>query len=216
MAEQDNSEIAELTEKIRLNPDDADAYYERARAYVRNGGYDKARNDFVKAAQLRSDGGLVRDLYYPVFANNKGEFYDIDSAFDDYTEAIRRNPNDAEAYFYRGCLYKNKGCYDQAIADYTEAIRLNPSPVNDMQRMNRINVYWFRGEIFCNKKDYDKAIVDYTDVIQVMESDAYFEPDNVGWKSIYSLRGKAYDAKGDHDSAMADYKEASETSRRHL
>jgi tetratricopeptide (TPR) repeat protein len=172
MPEQGDNEITELTEKIRLNPNGADMYYERARACIRNGDYDKARNDFLKIALLRCGGGLVRDLYYPVFANNKGEFYDVDSAFDDYTEAIRKNPNDAEAYFYRGCLYKNKGCYDQAIADYTEAIRLNPSPVNDMQRMNRVNVYWFRGRIFYKKKDYDNAAADFETALQTDPNDA--------------------------------------------
>jgi WD40 repeat protein len=44
-----------------------------------------------------------------------------------YTEAIRKNPDDATAYFKRGDAYGANGEYDKAIADLTEVIRLDPN-----------------------------------------------------------------------------------------
>ena len=49
------------------------------------------------------------------------------SAIAAYTEAIRTNPDDAEAYFQRGDAYGMQGDYDKAIADFTEVIRLDPN-----------------------------------------------------------------------------------------
>ena len=44
----------------------------------------------------------------------------------DYTEAIRIDPNCADAYCNRGRAYLTKGDLGNAIADCTEAIRLDP------------------------------------------------------------------------------------------
>ena len=49
-----------------------------------------------------------------------------DKAIADFTEAIRLDPKDADAYCNRARAYYSKGEYDKAIADYSEAIRLNP------------------------------------------------------------------------------------------
>jgi cytochrome c-type biogenesis protein CcmH/NrfG len=42
------------------------------------------------------------------------------------SEAIRLDPKNALAFYYRGRAYVNKGDDDRAIADYSEAIRLDP------------------------------------------------------------------------------------------
>ena len=49
-----------------------------------------------------------------------------DRAIADYTEAIRLDPKNANAYSNRGYAYSDKGDTDRAIADFTEAIRLDP------------------------------------------------------------------------------------------
>ena len=45
----------------------------------------------------------------------------------DYNEAIRLNPSDAEAYNGRGNASSAKKYNDRAIQDYDEAIRLKPN-----------------------------------------------------------------------------------------
>ncbi len=44
----------------------------------------------------------------------------------DFTEVILLSPNDAEAYYNRGCAYVKMSDYDKAISDFTAAIQINP------------------------------------------------------------------------------------------
>ena len=60
-------------------------------------------------------------------------YYRLDEyreAIDDYTEAIRLdpdyNPHYFSAYYNRGFAYYRLEEYEEAIDDYTQAIRLNP------------------------------------------------------------------------------------------
>jgi tetratricopeptide (TPR) repeat protein len=50
---------------------------------------------------------------------------EFDQALAAYTEIIRLNPGDADAYYTRGDAYYGKGDMDRASADWNEAIRLN-------------------------------------------------------------------------------------------
>ena len=106
-----------------------------------------------------------------------------------YNEAIRLNPNNAEAYFRRGFEYSKKGDSDRAISDFNETIRLNP---------NNAEAYYNRGSAYDRKGDYDRAISDYNEAIRLNPNNAY----------AYSWRGNAYEAKGDYNKAIADYESA--------
>ena len=61
---------------------------------------------------------------------NSGKLYHIDGqhelAIQDYTEAIRLDPQYAIAYRGRGVVYSDLGQHKRSIQDYDEAIRLNP------------------------------------------------------------------------------------------
>jgi tetratricopeptide (TPR) repeat protein len=50
---------------------------------------------------------------------------EFDEAIAAYTEIIRQNPGDADAYYNRGDAYYGKGDMDRAAADWNEAVRLN-------------------------------------------------------------------------------------------
>ena len=52
---------------------------------------------------------------------------EYDRAIQDFDQAIRLNPNNADPYIRRGLHYANKKEYDRAIQDYDQAIRLNPN-----------------------------------------------------------------------------------------
>jgi tetratricopeptide (TPR) repeat protein/predicted small secreted protein len=174
--------IADFTQAIRLDPDNAKAYKERGNAYYIKGDYDRAIADYTQAIRLDPD--------YALAYHNRGDAYsdkdDYDRAIADYTQAIRLNPDYASAYYSRGDAYSNKDDYDRAIADYTQVIRLDPDSVS---------AYYSRGDAYWDKDDYDRAIADYTQAIRLDPDDA----------SAFLWRGHIYDSKGDYDRAIADY-----------
>jgi tetratricopeptide (TPR) repeat protein len=83
---------------------------------------------------------------------------DYDHAIADFSEAIRINPQDAEAFSERGSAYRQEKEDGRAIADYGEAIRLNPQLPG---------AYYNRGNLHLADKDYDQAIADYDEAIRL-------------------------------------------------
>jgi tetratricopeptide (TPR) repeat protein len=114
---------------------------------------------------------------------------DYVTAIEEYTQAIRLDPNYAVAYHKRGWAYDDKGDYDRAIADCTQAIRLDP---------NYADAYNVRGVAYRNKGDYDRAIADYTQAIRL----------DPNYAKAYNNRGAAYYYKMDYDRAIADCNQA--------
>jgi tetratricopeptide (TPR) repeat protein len=49
---------------------------------------------------------------------------DLDGALQDHTEAIRLNPGEANAYYNRAVVWKQKGNHSAAIRDYESYLRL--------------------------------------------------------------------------------------------
>ncbi len=127
-------------------------------------------------------------LYY-----NRGNAYrrksNYDQAIQDYDEAVRLTPTDADVYYGRGSAYRDKGDYDHAIQDFNEAIRLNPKDEGS---------YYGRGLAYFDKEDYDPAIQDFSDASHLNPNDTW----------AYYGRGSAYYDKGDYDQAIQNYNEA--------
>jgi Tfp pilus assembly protein PilF len=67
---------------------------------------------------------LLFALTGAVFAQEDEE---RDTRLEQLSEAIRRNPNDAEAYLTRGIFYNDIWEPDEAIVDFNKAISINPN-----------------------------------------------------------------------------------------
>ena len=76
---------------------------------------------------------------------------DYQGAIEDFTQALRLNPQDAIAFNNRGLAYANQGDYQPAIADYNQALRLNPQDAE---------AYYNRGLAYRKLGDTQQAITD--------------------------------------------------------
>ena len=90
----------------------------------------------------------------------QGEYQE---AIDDYTSAIKINPDDADAYVNRGAAYHNLGKHQEAIDDFNTAIKINP---------NYAKAYYNRGMVCKKLGRYQEAIADYTTAIKINPDDA--------------------------------------------
>jgi RNA polymerase sigma factor (sigma-70 family) len=178
--------IADLTEAIRLDPKDSEAYYQRGRARATTAGEtDKAIADFTQAIKLdpKNDRAYLE----------RGEAWsrkgDDDKAIADFNTAIQLEPNNAETYRERGRSWLYKKEYERAIADSNEAIRLDPEDSL---------AYFNRGQARQSSKDFDRAIADFDEAIRLDPQAVLPRQD----------RGGAWFDKREYDKAIADFDEA--------
>lgn len=147
----------------------------------------------------------------------------LENAIADYDEAIRLNPEDANAYNNRGFEKYRLGNIEGAITDYDEAIRLDPENANlyinrgdakqeigdlvgaiaDYNEAIRLkpeyyNAYHGRGIVKGQVGDFEGAIADFDEVIRLYTENVV----------AYSDRGLAKYNLGDLEGAIADYDEA--------
>ena len=114
---------------------------------------------------------------------NKG---DNQGAIIAYNEAIRLNPNLAEAYNNRGIVRKELGDKPGAIDDYNQAIKFNP---------NLALAYYNRGIVRKELGDKPGAIDDFNQAIKINPNDA----------DAYYNRGIVRKELGDKQGAIDDY-----------
>jgi tetratricopeptide (TPR) repeat protein len=113
-----------------------------------------------------------------------------DKRISETTEDIHRNPDHAEAYYWRGRAYHDKQCYDEAISDYTEGIRLIPDDAES---------YYRRGNAYRDKQCYDEAIRDYTEGIRLIPFESTL------YHLCYKARARVYQSQGKFVSAAGDF-----------
>jgi tetratricopeptide (TPR) repeat protein len=103
------------------------------------------------------------------FFNSK----DYDKAVKAYSETIKLNPQNVDAYNRRGLIYKMKNQYENAIADFTKVIEYV---------QNNENVYYNRGDTYFINKQYELAIADFSKAIQI----------NPKFSKVFVRRGLSY------------------------
>lgn len=172
-------------EAVKLNPDNARAYFGRGTAYNELTQHEQAIQDLNKAIELNPN----NDMAY----NNRGIAYQLlnqyERAIQDYNKALALNPNNALSYNNRGSCHNYLGNNEQAIADYNKALALSPN--DDMAYYNRGNAYYSLGQ-------YERAIADYNKAIEL----------NPNYDVAYANRGNSYLVLSQYERAIADYDKA--------
>lgn len=214
-----NSDTADSSRAIALDPEEAMTYYNRGVVQHKRQNYRQAIADYDKAIELDPglamaysnrgvahynlrdyqqaiadyDKAIALDPNLALAYSNRGAVHDDlgDSrkAIADYDKAITLNPKNAVSYQNRGIAYDNLGRNREAIADYNKAIELDPKNVRS---------YYNRGVSHHQLRRYKEAIADYDRVIAFNPRDAL----------AYYNRGVAYDDLRDRGQAIADKKMA--------
>jgi|GEM_PF-5334695 len=116
-----------------------------------------------------------------------------DEAIDDFSNAIRIEPDRGEAYLYRGEGYFAKRKLDHANNDFTQALRIDPDLHQIIIRQTRLRI---------TSNELDRLITESTRLISLCQFDPEKRPILL---EAYSARGDASVLKRDFDAALADY-----------
>lgn len=136
----------------------AEAYFGRARSYVRKGQPDKAVSDYTRAAAL-TPRQAKPFLHRGNLWHAKGNYT---KAVADYTKALQLDDDDWRVYNSRGNSLLQLGRITEAVADYTKALTLKPDEAQPLY--NRAFAHWRGGQL-------DKAATDLAQFLKAVPDD---------------------------------------------
>ncbi|MFB2835194.1 tetratricopeptide repeat protein [Floridanema evergladense] len=115
------------------------------------------------------------------FCQGKRDYfnYKLNNALANFYQALRRNPNYADIYFYRGNSYVLLGNLPNAFANFNFLLRLKPDFPNAHL------VYANRGSAYARSGNYRAAIADYTQSIKLNNSTPLVR-ENRGFANYFS------------------------------
>jgi len=114
--------IATLKKALGLKPDDPDTLQLLVNVLVDAGRETEAQTYLAKLPQgAKLDPERLINLGIKAYNEKQ-----IDKAFEEFNRAIADNPDLAEAYYYRGLVYLNKGKVPEAKADFQKLLALDP------------------------------------------------------------------------------------------
>jgi tetratricopeptide (TPR) repeat protein len=121
---QPDSAVADYNAALKVQPDFAEAFDNRAWIYMTRGDYDAALQDLDKAINLLppTSAGIAR--YYRGFAFLRLNNYP--QALADLNEAQKLQPNNADIYLARGEVEQAQENYDAALRDFDEFSKRAP------------------------------------------------------------------------------------------
>ncbi len=165
--------IIDYTKAIDIDLDLAEAYDGRSAAKLSLGDINGSTEDHNRAGRIlqvramvpdfKIKASVVRDLAkyndpFVLSGNDKAERQDWKGAILDYDRAIKQNPRNQIAYFFRGTTKAELGNKSGAILDYNAAISIEA---------NDTDFYYARGIARQELKDLNGAISDYSKAIEL-------------------------------------------------
>ena len=171
-------------------PDDSawrTLYEQAVKTYNRGGEWEQAVTLFSNAIDLMPDSATDKARAY----NYRGWSYhrlgQNDKAIEDFTQAIKLDPDFARAYNNRGVIYNDLQQYDKAIPDFTQAIALKHKPLT-WPHANRGYSYYRLGQL-------PAALADFSRCIELQSN----------YAECYLQRGHVYKKMGEVEAARSDY-----------
>ncbi len=132
-AEGKNKEaINHFNQALLLNPDYANAYFNRGMINIKSGQYKEALQDFSETIRLKPD--YIPAYFNRAIARSKVGKYHL--AIDDYSDIIRLKPDHADAYNNRGAVYLTLGNNELGCGDARKACELGVCRVLEIAKSN--------------------------------------------------------------------------------
>lgn len=219
------SAIQSLTFAIELEPDMAEAYFERGELNYTLKRYYEASRDYDAALEHGYDKNTYTYYSLGMARFNRDDFWNAITAFGDALEIDSAYTN---AYYWRGRSFISVGEYEKGIADIERALHRDYSEPS--------YAYFYIATAYDELEEYWSAIANYTKSIEISTKDCeeyecWIDYNNRGttyyWLDIYSLaiedytqaiqlnpdeyplalknRGNAYDAQGEIQLALGDW-----------
>ncbi len=188
----DATEQAEraFSKAIKLDPNDAGAYVQRAQAYESLHKFEQALVDYEKAVELEPENAQRHStLAYFLAGVTPATFRDHDRALHHAKEAIRLDPKNAGYHASIGHMYSRLGNHERALIHCTKALEIDPS---------KLGVHEILWSVYCAKGDYQRALEKADYAIRR------------GNRQGYRLRAEAHRGLGEFDKALADFMVAQE------
>ncbi|KAI8610448.1 hypothetical protein BC830DRAFT_742726 [Chytriomyces sp. MP71] len=180
--------IVNYSQIIRLKPDDAEGYYHRACLFEAENEMVYANEDFRMVRQLDpTNEHAIHNLAVYSFQRQLW-----DDAIQAFTKLIKLNPENGQAYLYRGRANAYLAKWDEALRDLTLAIQLAP---------DRADVFFYRGCLL-RERNRRKAIEDLS--ISVLLDDTPTNTDAFYQRAMLYYKLKKYElALIDYHTAAA-------------
>lgn len=148
----------------------------------------------LEAATIRQDTAVLeevpddRSARHVRYGKELHKMGDFQGAITVYTEAIRLDRYNVQAYYWRGLAKAGQGDLDNALNDYSEAIDIDPE----------FYLAWIRrGMTLMGKKDHESALANFSEAIRLDLRNP------LGWFERAGTRFDMEDFKG----AIKDYNE---------
>jgi tetratricopeptide (TPR) repeat protein len=221
LANQYPKALRDLTEAIKLAPEEAKYWADHGLNYRLMERHQEALADFERALELKPDytraivgrGIIYTDLehYEEALADferalelkpdyawaivHRGITYrameHYEEALADFERALELKPDYAWAIVHRGITHRAMERYEEALADFERALELKPDDARAIAQ---------RGITYLVMKRYEEALADFEHAFEL-------KPDNA-WAIV--LRGIAYRAMERYEEALTDFERALE------
>lgn len=187
-------------------------------------GNNQSKPDSAPAVPAMDNATITAEHVAALIARARGNHAkgDYDKAREDSSEAIRLDPQNAEAFEVRGDAWVGAKRFENGIDDYDAAIRLKP----DIARL-----FARRAVAFGLMRQFRLAVRDYTEAVRLEHSTAMLSDRAGAFKKVrrydlaiddqseairldpnsaelYDNRGQTYARNNAYDRAIADYNEA--------
>jgi tetratricopeptide (TPR) repeat protein len=175
-----NLAIQDYNKLLEIEPKDSEAYLLRAWTYKELKEDDLAIKEFGKAIETATGTKEKANAYH-----DRGRYYtmhDKNFGLQDFSRAIELDQNNELYYLDRGVSYQGIGRMDRALLDFNKAIEIDPK--NDV-------AYFARGHLVMDNKP-ELAIADLSRAIELAPNSLLVTVNYMSRAQVYEKLGKFY------------------------